>query len=29
VRNADALKQKKQAVLAVALGLLLLGDKEK
>jgi len=29
VRNADALKQKKQAVLAAALGLLLLGDKEK
>ena len=29
VRNADALKKKKQAGLAVALGLLLLGDKEK
>ena len=29
VRNADALKQKKHVGLAVALGLLLLGDKEK
>jgi hypothetical protein len=29
VRNADALKQKMQAVLAAALGLQLLGDKEK
>ena len=28
VRNADVLKQKKKAGLAIALGLLLLGDKE-